>query len=76
MTVEVCLAKVGFSMSEGRLVEWLVNDGDKVNEDQAIYTVESEKAIEEITSPASGIIRIKKEAGEVYKVGEVLGEIE
>jgi pyruvate/2-oxoglutarate dehydrogenase complex dihydrolipoamide acyltransferase (E2) component len=43
--------------------------------DQALYSLESEKSIQEIESPASGILKIKAEPGVIYKVGEILGEI-
>jgi pyruvate/2-oxoglutarate dehydrogenase complex dihydrolipoamide acyltransferase (E2) component len=76
MSTEILLPKLGFSMKEGVVVEWLVADGGSVQEGQPLYTLESEKSVEEIESPASGTLKILKPADALYQVGEVLGEIE
>jgi len=76
MTIELTLPKLGFSMTEGTLMEWLVVDGQQVAEGQVIYTLESDKSAQEVEAPASGTIRIKAAAGELYQVGDPLGLIE
>jgi pyruvate/2-oxoglutarate dehydrogenase complex dihydrolipoamide acyltransferase (E2) component len=76
MSTEILLPKLGFSMKEGMVAEWLVADGGSVQEGQPLYTLESEKSVEEMQSPASGILKILKPANALYQVGEVLGEIE
>ena len=76
MTTQILLPKIGFSMNEGVLAEWLVADGDTVTEGQPIYALESDKSTNEVESPASGTIRIHAEIGETYEVGAVLGTIE
>lgn len=75
MSVQILFPKIGFSMEEGTLAEWLVADGAAVTEGQPLYALESDKSVQEIESPASGTLRIVAKIGEVYKVGEVLGEI-
>ena len=75
MSTEIILPKLGFSMNEGVIAEWLVADGATVSEGQPLYSLESEKSVNEIESPASGILRIIKAAGETYEVGTVIGEI-
>lgn len=75
MSTQVLLPKLGFSMNEGNLAEWLVADGAAVTEGQPIFALETEKAVEEIESPASGTIRILVEPGQIYVVGTVLAEI-
>lgn len=75
MSSEVLLPKLGFSMNEGTIAEWLVPNGAQVKEGQPIYTIESEKSVEEIESPSSGVIRIIGNVGEVYKVGTVIAEV-
>jgi pyruvate/2-oxoglutarate dehydrogenase complex dihydrolipoamide acyltransferase (E2) component len=72
---EVLLPKIGFAMNEGQLQEWLVQDGATVTEGQPLYNLESDKSVTEIEAPASGTLKILKQAGEVYEVGTVLGEI-
>ena len=75
MSTEILLPKIGFSMEEGTLTEWLVADGAAVTEGQPLYALESEKSVQEIESPASGTLKIIKQPGESYTVGTVLGEI-
>lgn len=76
MTTEVLLPKLGFSMNEGELSEWLVGDGEQVVEGQALFSLESDKSTNEIESPGTGTLRILKEPGETYEVGTVLAIIE
>ncbi|EEA01810.1 biotin/lipoyl attachment domain-containing protein [Burkholderia sp. H160] len=75
MSIPILLPKIGFSMNEGTLVEWLVTDGAVVKQGDPIYALESEKAINDIEAPASGLLKIQASAGESYEVGTVLGEI-
>jgi pyruvate/2-oxoglutarate dehydrogenase complex dihydrolipoamide acyltransferase (E2) component len=76
MATEILLPKIGFSMTEGVLAEWLVDDGALVAEGQPIYAVESDKSTSEVVSPASGTLRINGVAGETYQVGEPIGSID
>jgi len=76
MATEILLPKLGFSMNEGNLSEWLVGDGAQVEEGAPLYALESEKSVQEVESPASGTLKILKPAGEVYEVGTVIGLIE
>lgn len=75
MSTQIILPKLGFSMNDGTLAEWLVADGGTVSQGQLLYSLESEKAVQEIEAPASGTLRIIKPAGELYAVGTILGEI-
>lgn len=75
MTTQVLFPKIGFSMEEGTLAEWLAQDGTEVSEGQPLYALESDKSVQEIESPASGKLRILSTVGEVYKVGDLLAEI-
>jgi len=76
VAIPVTLPKIGFSMNEGVIAEWLVDDGAVVTEGQPIYSLESDKSTNEVESPATGKIRIISEVGETYEVGTVLAEIE
>jgi pyruvate/2-oxoglutarate dehydrogenase complex dihydrolipoamide acyltransferase (E2) component len=76
MSTEVLLPKIGFSMNEGVLTRWLVNDGANVTQGEPLYELESEKSVQEVEAPASGKLKIIVSAtGETYPVGTVLGEI-
>ena len=76
MAVEVILPKIGFSMTEGLLAEWMVEDGGQAIEGAPLFALESDKSTQEVDSPASGTLKIIKEVGDTYDVGTVLGIIE
>jgi pyruvate/2-oxoglutarate dehydrogenase complex dihydrolipoamide acyltransferase (E2) component len=76
MATEVLLPKIGFSMNEGEVTEWLVQDGQQVSEGQPLFTLEAEKSANEVESPASGMLRILQPAGNIYTVGAVIALIE
>ena len=76
MSTEILLPQLGFSMAEGKLVEWLVPDGSTVNTGDLIYSLETDKSVTEVESPASGVLRISAAVDETYDVGSVLGVIE
>ena len=75
MSTEVLLPKIGFSMSEGEVAEWLVADGQDVAEGQPLFLLESDKSTNEIEAPTSGTLRILIAAGETHEVGTVLATI-
>lgn len=75
MSVEIKIPQIGFSMLEGTLVEWLVPDGGQVQEGAPLYTLELDKAVQEVTSPAAGKLKVHAAVGQVYPVGAFIGEI-
>lgn len=76
MATEILLPKIGFSMTEGQISEWLAKDGDQVTEGQPLFLLEADKSANEVEAPASGTLRIIVPPGETYEVGTVLGTIE
>jgi pyruvate/2-oxoglutarate dehydrogenase complex dihydrolipoamide acyltransferase (E2) component len=75
MAVEVLLPKIGFSMNEGTIAEWLAADGSDVVEGQALFLLEADKSTNEVESPATGTLNIIAAAGETFEVGTVLATI-
>ena len=75
VTTQIILPKLGFSVNEALLAEWMVSDGAAVAAGQPLYAIESEKSVEEIEAPVSGVLKILSPAGETYIVGTVIGEI-
>lgn len=75
MAIDVLLPKIGFSMNEGTLAEWLVEDGGEAVEGQPLYALESDKSTQEVESPATGTLKIIAQTGETYEVGTVLATI-
>ena len=64
MTHEIRMPVLSQSMIQGRVVEWLLNEGDIVNKGALLVVVESDKATHELEAPHEGILRkILVEAG-------------
>ena len=75
MATSLTIPKLQMSTTEGKLSEWLVEDGAVVAAGQAIYSLETDKSVQEIEAPESGKLVQKKPAGETYPVGTEIGEI-
>ena len=72
MILEMKVPSPGESITEVEIAEWLVEDGDYVEKDQAIAEVDSDKATLELPAEQSGIITLKAEVGDAVAVGEVV----
>jgi len=67
---------VGEGIHEGRVVEWLVSEGDTVAEDQALVKVETDKAVVELPSPHAGtVLKLHAAAEDTIFVGDALVSI-
>ncbi len=75
MTVDVKVPRLAESIFEATLVEWLKADGGVVRTDEPIATLETDKAAVEIVADSAGVLSHRRQAGEVVKVGDVLGSI-
>ncbi|WP_313430487.1 dihydrolipoamide acetyltransferase family protein [Siminovitchia terrae] len=68
---------IGEGLHEAEILKWFVEIGDRVEIDQPIAEVQTDKAAVEITSPRSGIIHTKNGLeGDLVKVGKTLVEIQ
>jgi len=76
VATELRIPKLGMGMTEGKLIEWLAADGAAVSEGDVIYSLESDKTVNEIQAPASGVLRIQATADETYEIGALIGQIE
>ncbi len=75
MAIEIVMPKLGWTMEEGVLAEWIKKDGDTVTPGDILFTVESDKALQEIEAFDSGILRIPPDSpppGSTVKVGGLL----
>ena len=68
MSTDILLPKIGFSMNEGTVQNWLVEDGGQAVEGQPLYELESDKSVTEVEAPASGTLRIKVQAGDEFEI--------
>lgn len=76
MGTPINLPKLGWTMEEGTLQEWLVDDGATVTAGDPLYILETDKVENEVVAPESGVLRQSVAAGETYSVGTELGTIE
>ncbi|WP_299382512.1 2-oxoglutarate dehydrogenase complex dihydrolipoyllysine-residue succinyltransferase [uncultured Lacinutrix sp.] len=72
MILEMKVPSPGESITEVEIAEWLVQDGDYVEKDQAIAEVDSDKATLELPAEASGTITLKAEEGDAVAVGAIV----
>ena len=72
MILEMKVPSPGESITEVEIAEWLVEEGDYVEKDQAIAEVDSDKATLELPAEASGTVTFKAEVGDAVEVGAVV----
>lgn len=76
MPFEVVLPRLGWNMETGRLGEWLKRDGERVEAGELLFTVEGDKATQEVEALESGLLRIPPDSpppGKEVPVGTLLG---
>jgi pyruvate dehydrogenase E2 component (dihydrolipoyllysine-residue acetyltransferase) len=76
MATEVVMPQMGESIAEGTITRWLVKAGDKVERDQPLFEISTDKVDAEIPSPASGtLLEIRNQEGETVPVNQVVAMI-
>lgn len=76
MATEVTVPQLGESVTEGTITEWLVQVGDRVEADQPLFELSSDKVDTEVPAPASGVLQqIKVNVDETVDVGTVVAVI-
>src|SRR6201995_1620729 len=77
MSVSVSMPQLGESVTEGTVTRWLKKEGERVEVDEPLLEVSTDKVDTEIPSPASGILRgIAVDEDETVAVGAQLAVIE
>jgi 2-oxoglutarate dehydrogenase E1 component len=76
-TVQISMPQMGESVTEGTVLGWLKQVGDRVEADEPLVEVSTDKVDAEVPAPAAGtLVKILAEPDTVVAVGEALGEIE
>ena len=76
MALQFRLAALGHTMEKGRVVEWLIGEGEPVKEGEPLLTVETDKAAVDVDSPIAGILlKIVGQVDTDYPVGATLAWI-
>src|SRR5205814_1967805 len=76
MSIDVTMPVLGLTMEEGTVAEWLKREGESVAKDEPLLTVEMDKGIVEVPSPAAGVVqRIVVQPGTTVPVRTVIAQI-
>ncbi|HHT9109435.1 MAG TPA: dihydrolipoamide acetyltransferase family protein [Candidatus Wunengus sp. YC64] len=77
MTVDVIMPQMGESVAEGTILKWLVHEGDRIEKEQPIVAISTDKIDTEVPSPVNGIIKkILYPEGKTLPVQTVIAQIE
>ncbi len=72
-TNEVIMPVLGMNQDTGKIVKWLVEEGQPIQQGQPLLEVETDKAVVEIEAPVTGVLsNVKAQDGEEIPVGQVI----
>src|SRR5688572_11898798 len=76
MATEVVMPQMGESIAEGTITKWLVKVGEKVERDEPLFEISTDKVDAEIPSPTAGVLtEIRHQEGETVAVNSVVAVI-
>ena len=77
MAVDVIMPQMGESIFEGTIIKWLKKPGDRIERDEPLFEISTDKVDAEIPSPAAGILReIKVSEGQTVPIQTVVAVID
>ena len=77
MAVEVIMPQMGESIFEGTITKWLKKPGDKIERDEPLFEISTDKVDAEIPSPSAGVLKeIKVNEGQTVPIQTVVAVIE
>src|SRR5260370_16212280 len=77
MPTDIIMPQMGESIVEGTITKWLKKPGDKVQRDEPLFEISTDKVDAEIPAPAAGVLReIKVKEGTTVQVNTVVGVID
>src|SRR5947199_777990 len=76
MPTDIIMPQMGESIVEGTITKWLKKPGDKVQRDEPLFEISTDKVDAEIPAPASGVLQeIKVTEGTTVGVNTIVGTI-
>ncbi len=76
MPTDVIMPQMGESIFEGTITKWLKQPGEKVQRDEPLFEISTDKVDAEIPAPASGTLQeIKVQAGNTVQVNTIVGVV-
>jgi 2-oxoglutarate dehydrogenase E2 component (dihydrolipoamide succinyltransferase) len=77
MQVEIIMPKMGESIQEGTILRWVKNLGEKIEKDETLLEISTDKVDSEIPSPVSGIVaKVFAKEHDTVLVGTIIAYIE
>src|SRR6266849_4802172 len=77
MAVDIVMPQMGESIFEGTITKWLKKPGDKVERDEPLFEIATDKVDAEIPSPSAGVLKeIKVGEGKTVPIQTVVGVID
>jgi 2-oxoglutarate dehydrogenase E2 component (dihydrolipoamide succinyltransferase) len=76
MAIEITVPSAGESVTEARIARWMKANGQAVKVDEPVLELETDKASLEIAAPAAGVLTITVPAGQMVKIGQVVGSVD
>ena len=73
MALEFTMPKLGLTMEEGTILEWLVDHAATVTPGTSVMVVETDKVETDVEIPDGGVLHIIGAIGETYKCGALIG---
>lgn len=73
--VAIQVPRLGLTVEEVKIAEWLVADGQNVNKGDIVCLIETDKATNEIEAPASGKLSRSADIEDIREVGAEIGFI-
>ncbi|MCA8909053.1 MAG: dihydrolipoamide succinyltransferase, partial [Rhodospirillaceae bacterium] len=76
MSVQIVVPTLGESVTEATVAQWLKQVGDRVERDEPLVELETDKVTLEVNAPEAGVLgEVVAEAGATVEVGAVLGTL-
>ena len=77
MVTEIVMPQLGESIAEGTVIKWLVPTGGRVEKDQSLLEVETDKVALEIPSPSTGTLtEVLVQEGQTVPVGTLIARLD
>src|SRR6266446_369678 len=77
MSTEIVMPQMGESIAEGTITRWLKKVGERVERDEPLFEISTDKVDAEIPSPAAGVLtEIKFKEGETVEVNKVIAVLD
>ena len=76
MPVDIVIPNVGESVTSGVIAAWLKKDGEWIERDETVLSLETDKVTMDVPAPTSGVIRTAAKEGDTVDVGAVVGSID